>query len=153
MIPPELLAEEIDIEFKFLDDTSNDITELIALVSDNEPNNIEKAAATQYLSQFYNGMENILKRIIKYKNIKLPISESWHSDLLQMFDKNNPSAKISLFNDEIIETLNAYRKIRHVVRQGYSFQLDWQKLSIALNELPLLLSRFQKIIKDYTSSI
>ncbi|MGA2297025.1 MAG: hypothetical protein ABSG15_05700 [FCB group bacterium] len=153
MIPLELLAEEIDIEFKFLDDTAKDTRELIAQVSDKEPNNIEKAAATQYLSQFYNGIENILKRIIKYKNIKLPKTESWHSDLLQMFDKNNPNAKISLFNDEIIETLNAYRKIRHVVRQGYSFQLDWQKLSIALTELPHFLSLFQKIIKDYISSI
>jgi hypothetical protein len=41
------------------------VNELIETTSNKQANNIEKAAASQYLSQFYNGIENILNEDFK----------------------------------------------------------------------------------------
>lgn len=117
------LVNEVEIEFSFLEETINDIKELLTLVSDKTPNRIELAASSQFLSQYYNGLENILKRVVKYNKISLPSSDNWHTELLYIFDKNSNYQKIPLFDVEEITALIRYKKIRHVVRQGYNFIL------------------------------
>ncbi|MEW6702561.1 MAG: hypothetical protein AB1298_07565 [Bacteroidota bacterium] len=37
------------------------------------------------MAQYYNGVENILKRITKYYNIPLPKTETWHLELFSFF--------------------------------------------------------------------
>ena len=64
------------------------VQELVALDSDvsaRNPSLREKVAAAGFLSQFYNGIENILKRISKYERVPLPEGESWHVELFEHF--------------------------------------------------------------------
>lgn len=82
---PAQLREEIAIELDALEVT---VLELLALNQDlasREPSVREKAAAAAFLAQFYNGIENILKRINRYHNVPLPTGETWHTDLFQRF--------------------------------------------------------------------
>ena len=60
------LQEEISIELEAMQIV---VTELAALQNDTinrEPTLREKTAAAAFLAQFYNGVENILKRICLY---------------------------------------------------------------------------------------
>lgn len=43
---------------------------------------VELAAIATFLQNAYNGIDNVLKRTLKYKGISIPLSESWHKDLL-----------------------------------------------------------------------
>lgn len=45
---------------------------------------IEFAAIAVFLQNAYNGMENILKRLLKYQKIRILSTESWHKDLLDL---------------------------------------------------------------------
>ena len=62
------------------------VDELVALQRDldhKEPTTREKTAAAAFLAQFYNGLENILKRIYRYHGLDLPTGETWHVELFQ----------------------------------------------------------------------
>ncbi|MDQ1265860.1 MAG: hypothetical protein QG635_1012 [Bacteroidota bacterium] len=54
-----------------------------------------------------------------------------------------------LVDSEFLQILNIYRKIRHVVRQGYNFKLDWERLSLALANVYPNFNSFKEIIQEY----
>jgi hypothetical protein len=126
---------------------------LLHTVAGRDPKNIEKAAASQYLSQFYNGIENIFKRFLKYKQIPLPKTGSWHSDLLTMFRINDIDAVFQIIDDEQFRLLVAYLKIRHIIRQGYQYNLDWNKVLIALENVSSFLDDFECLILEHINNI
>ncbi len=49
---------------------------------------IELSAAAAFLHNFYNGVENIFKRIFKYMNFQHIQSDTWHKDMLNMALEN-----------------------------------------------------------------
>ena len=57
------LGEEIAIELEALEATVNELAALQHNVAHREPTVRESTAAAAFLAQFYNGVENILKRI------------------------------------------------------------------------------------------
>lgn len=60
------------------------VRELIALRADvGTPSLREKVAAAGFLMQFYNGVENILKRISKDRGVALPEERRWHVELFE----------------------------------------------------------------------
>ena len=60
-----------------------------------------------YLMNFYNGIENILKRISKVYYIAMPKGESWHKELL-VLSSNPPEGKIAILNHDIASRLHLY---------------------------------------------
>lgn len=77
----DALREEIAIEIQAIEMT---LAELMALgrdVADRLPTVREKTAAAAFLAQFYNGVENILKRICNYHSLPLPTGDTWHVEL------------------------------------------------------------------------
>jgi len=68
---------------------------------------IELAAIATFLYNAYNGMENILKRILRYRGITLPSSESWHKDLLAV------SVDLQIISFDLSKRLDEYRAFRH----------------------------------------
>ena len=79
------LFEEIQIEIDSMGIIVNDIESLLFEVGDGVPTNIHKTALGGFVSQFYNGIENILKRIHKIYDITLPKGDDWHIVLLNRF--------------------------------------------------------------------
>jgi hypothetical protein len=49
--------------------------------SKDEKTVIELAAIGTFLHNIYNGIENILKRVVAAKKIEIPASVTWHKDL------------------------------------------------------------------------
>jgi len=64
------------------------VKEVIALRNDlgpREPTVREKTAGAAFLSEFYNGIENILKRISYFYGVPLPSGDTWHIDLFKRY--------------------------------------------------------------------
>ncbi len=100
MSPVERLREEISIELEAI---SQVVSELISLNQDlgkQAPTIREKTAAAAFLAQFYNGIENILKRICVYYEVRLPEGDNWHVSLFQMFSDPAQEPLPSLFDNE-----------------------------------------------------
>jgi hypothetical protein len=66
------LREEVSIELEFIGSAVKEAAALLQDVSKREPSIREKTAAATFLAPFYNGIENILKRIHRYHNIPIP---------------------------------------------------------------------------------
>ena len=83
---------------------------------------VELAAIATFLQNAYNGIEKILKRVLKYVGISVPLSESWHKDLLDL------SVDRQIISSELSRRLDEYRAFRHFFIHGYGIMLDKEKL-------------------------
>ena len=66
--------DEINNELQLLDELLNSHEILITKLKIEDPDQIEKSAVATLLHSFYNGIENILKRIASRIDNKLPSS-------------------------------------------------------------------------------
>jgi len=67
----EELQEEINIELDLIESTVQELLSLERDLADRKPSVREKTAAAAFMAQFYNGIENILKRITHFKKANL----------------------------------------------------------------------------------
>ena len=98
---------------------------------------IELAAIATFLQNAYNGMENLIKRTLKFKGISIPSSESWHKNLLDL------SVNSKIISLELSNRLDEYRAFRHFFIHGYGINLDKEKLLPLAENLPLLWKDFK----------
>lgn len=112
---------------------------------------IEPAMGT-YLMNFYNGVENILKRISKEYYLTIPKGESWHKELL-VLSFNPPEGKIPIFNEDMVSRLHPYRNFRHRFVSGYGFQLKGEKMLELIDNIEPLWSNIKTAISDFWSKL
>ena len=104
---------------------------------------VELAAIATFLQNAYNGIENILKRVLKYKGISVSSSESWHKDLL------NLSVDHKIISSELSMKLNEYLAFRHFFIHGYGIMLDKEKLIPLADNLPDLWKDFHSQLETF----
>jgi hypothetical protein len=105
------------------------------------------------LAQFYNGPENILKRISHYYNVPLPTNETWHVELFQRFSDPAYPDLPQLFDAELASALASYRRFRHVVFHSYGFQLDWNRMEEGIENVQNIFDRIKDSLDIYFKSI
>lgn len=136
------------------------IEELIRLkedIGDSDPTLREVVAAGAFIGQFYNGIENILKRLAVFSGLELPSSERWHSDLLEQFaetDRFRPDKlPFPLLDDELFNDLKSFLGFRHVVRMGYGMDLDWNRISAGIEIISSVFKRFRDAVLFYLDKL
>ncbi|MEA3323589.1 MAG: hypothetical protein U9Q37_00375 [Euryarchaeota archaeon] len=107
---------------------------------------VELAAISTFLQNTYNGIENILKRLLKFKGISMPASGSWHKDLLDLAVDNQ------IISLELSKRLDEYRAFRHFSIHGYGVLLDKEKLMPIAESLPYLWKDFEFEIDAFINS-
>lgn len=152
MILQELI-EEINSEFEYLDITINSINKLNSIIADSEPDVFQKAAMNQFVSEFYNGIENILKRICKYNNIPLPYGEDSHIQLFNLFVTDGNDALPVVFNPEIANEFKQIRKFRHFIIHGYSFKIEWSYIKHSVAKIDSVFQIVRHNIFYYLKSL
>jgi uncharacterized protein YutE (UPF0331/DUF86 family) len=98
------LVEEIAIEKEYIEKT---LALLDEALNRSDKSAIELSAIGSFLHHCYNGTENILKRILKFKNIAIPGSASSHKDLL------NVAVNEDIISQDLSDQLDKYRGFRH----------------------------------------
>jgi hypothetical protein len=132
------------------------VSELLALhqdVAERQPTVREKTAAAAFLAQFYNGVENILKRISSYHSVPLPTGDTWHIDLFERFCSPPYLPLPALFDESLATALAPYRRFRHVAFHSYAFQLEWSRMAEGVAGVHQVLSRIKASLSDYLETI
>lgn len=133
-LPDEILAERENIE------------EILKNLSEakkrKEKTIIELAVMGTFLHNFYNGVENILKQLLKRKGIKIPQTPNWHKELLSF------SVKYGIIGNELSDKLYEYLAFRHFFIHSYGFKLEEKYLKVLADKASMVWKKFYKQIKS-----
>jgi hypothetical protein len=149
----EELQEEIAIELELMDAT---VQELLALQRDATERKLavrERTAAAAFLAQFYNGVENIFKRISRFHDVPLPTGATWHVDLFKQYSSPPQEPLPALLDGSLASALAPFRKFRHVVHHGYGFQLEWNRMAEGVACVEEVFLRFKSSVLDYLRTL
>ncbi|NVM53712.1 MAG: hypothetical protein HWN66_08415 [Candidatus Helarchaeota archaeon] len=138
------LLKEVQVEKENVLDTLQALKEALER---KEKTIIELAAISTFLQNTYNGMENLLKRILKYKGILIKRSDSWHKDLLELSVDNQ------IISLELSKRLDEYRAFRHFSIHSYGIKLDKRKLLPLAENLPKLWVKFESEMGSFLKSL
>ena len=131
------LREMIEIEYEKLDQVINAFPESEKLPFLSE---LELAGVATYLHNFYNGTENILKRIFKSFHFDLPAGPSWHIDLQNNAVSNN------IISEELKNMLSRYLGFRHFFSHGYAIDLYADRMEDLVENISETYNKFKKEI-------
>lgn len=147
------LREEIAIEFDALERTRAEVEGLFHDIGGREPAARELAAAGLFLSNIYNGIENILKRIRLFHGIALPSGPNWHIDLFKSFCDPPEGCLPLLLAPPLDADLAPFRRLRHVVHHGYGFRLQWDQIRPGIERAGDLLRAFRAAVHEHLASL
>ncbi|MEW6455470.1 MAG: hypothetical protein AB1410_01980 [Acidobacteriota bacterium] len=142
----QLLKEYCEAEFENIDAV---VSELFSFLSTgkSEYSIPDLAAIATFIHNFYNGIENILKRVVSFKQLEIKDSPSWHKDLLKA------ASDAGIISNELYNTLSNYLSFRHFFVHAYSFTLRWEELKPLIDELEETLKRFKYVIYIYIDNL
>lgn len=103
----------------------------------------ELAAIATFLHNAYNGVENVLKRILYYKNMKLRADAAWHKDLLKT------ASDIGIISNSLHAALSDYLSFRHFFVHAYSFTLRWEELKPLADKIEEIFVEFKAAVISY----
>ena len=78
---------------------------------------LELAGVAALLHNFYNGVENILKQVLRACEIAIPDGPSWHRDLLLICRDND------VLDGDMVKNLSSYLAFRHFFSHAYALDL------------------------------
>lgn len=136
-LPKQVLAEKENVE--------KALSNLKDAMAKQEKSVIELAAIATFLHNIYNGIENILKQVLKAKDAEVPKSDTWHKDLL------NLSVSRGVVSEKLSDELYEYLTFRHFFVHAYGFMLEETQLEDLANSIPDIWSQFLLEIENYLS--
>ena len=101
------------------------------------------AAIATFIHNCYNGVENVLKRVLSFNQIEMKDTPTWHKDLLKA------SLDIGIVTNDLYNTLSNYLSFRHFFVHSYSFTLRWDELRPLVDDLEKTLEKFRSAIYNY----
>ena len=103
---------------------------------------IELAAIATFLHNIYNGIENILKQVLKAKGTEIPKSDTSHKDLLDLSVSNG------IIPEKLSDQLYEYLTFRHFFVHAYGFMLEEAQLEDLANNIPGVWLQFLSAIQS-----
>ena len=119
---------EIQAELAIIAETLSLLSDLLREIGNGAPSPHQMAAVGAYLGNFYNGIENILKRFLRDADIKQPEGPNWHVELLALFAGDDADGLPALLAPPLLAVLQPYRAFRHLFFHGYAIVLNWERL-------------------------
>lgn len=153
MKPLDELKEEIEIELELMTEIINELLSLKKDISTREPTLREKTAAAAFLAQWYNGIENVLKRIYQYYNVPIPRGNDWHREIVKAISEPPQKGLPLLIDKELFAKLTPFRKFRHVVYHGYGFQLEWDRMLPGIEQVSMVFLMFKERVANLIASL
>jgi hypothetical protein len=96
------------------------------------------------LHAFYTAAERLFEDIGRTMDESLPQGDRWHLDLLTQMSADVKGVRPPVLREETREMLDAFRGLRHVVRNVYAFNLRAARLDELLADLPACLERLRE---------
>jgi hypothetical protein len=96
---------------------------------------IKKRVFASILSDFYMAVERIFKLIVKEIDLEFPEGEEWHKKILRQVTVSLPDLRPPVIEKKLFHRLEEYLKFRHLVRNIYGFQLNYERFEHLVREM------------------
>jgi hypothetical protein len=149
-----LLRADIDDELAELEQ----LAQVVATVRDKldlqstEISVYDRGAIGYLLHNFYNGCENMFRRIAAFFENDIG-TDTWHADLLRRMRLNIEGYRPAVIDDELYRLLQDFRGFRHVFRNAYSFELDWERERLVALRFETALSLVRKQVAAFLDGL
>jgi hypothetical protein len=90
------------------------------------------------LHGFYSGLERVFELIARHVDQDLPSGLTWHQNLLQIVGSEKQGVRPAVISPEHVDSLDEYRRFRHLVRNVYTTHLQPDRIAGLVNALPNL---------------
>jgi len=100
------------------------------------PDYLTLRGAAGILNEFYGGSERAFERLARDLDGVVPSGEAWHQELLDQMCLDVPEVRPPVLRRRTQRALDRYRRFRHLARNVYGFDLDWERLEPLLRDLP-----------------
>lgn len=104
---------------------------------------LELAGVAALLHNFYNGIENIIKRILIIRNVIIPYNQSWHKELL------NLASQESIISENLKIRLGDFLAFRHYFSHGYAINLSAELLEPLVQKASSVYQDFKNEIEPH----
>ena len=133
------LSERIAAELENIDGIIGRIPPASTLTALSE---LELAGVAALVHSYYNAAENIIKQVLRSKEIPLPSGESWHKDLIQLAERSD------VLSATTSESIREYLAFRHFFAHAYAFDIDPDRITPLVENLPEVDASFRHDIAD-----
>jgi hypothetical protein len=140
-VSPDLI-EKINFELGQLRKLLSETNELINTSKHDIPSGTNRWALGAVLHAFYNGIENILKRIAVVYDEKSDKNSQWHIDLLTQMSKATTKRK-AVISENMLNVLKKYLAFRHLFRSIYTHELKWEPMAELVIEVENAFTMFE----------
>ena len=97
---------------------------------------VELAGIATFLLNVYNGIENILKQVLRTEGVRIRASETWHTEVL------NEASVRGIISPDLRRDLRPFLGFRHFFVHGYGYMLEEAPLMDLANRASTVWSRF-----------
>lgn len=143
------LQSEINQEILSLEALLRELETLKPRLAQKEISNLDLRAAGSILHDFYNGVENIFRRVAQELNGGLPAGEDWHKQLLTDMSLDVKGVRPPLVSEDLKLKLQKYLGFRHIFRNVYGFHVEQEQIKVMVKEFPRILSWLRREIAAF----
>lgn len=115
------------------------------------PDFIEVSAVAVMLHGFYNGIENLFKRIAVELDGGTPQGDEWHRRLLDAMASPTPT-RSAVISQALRSQLREYLDFRHFFRHAYAFQFRWEKMTPLVEGCVRTLKDLEAALEEFLQS-
>lgn len=146
------LRDELHAELMSLGRLMDQVRPLVRELEARPPTGIELAALAAMLHAFYAGVENLLKRAAVGSGRSLPSAGDWHAALLNAAAEHVHGSP-AVLSKELASRLKPYLQFRHVFRHAYTFDLDWSKLRVLVEDVCAVHADVEREVRAYADQL
>jgi len=112
----------------------------------------DRGAIGYLLHNFYNGCENIFRRIAAFFENDIG-PDTWHADLLRRMRLEIQGYRPAVIDEQLYRLLEDFRGFRHVFRNAYSFELDWERERLVARRFDRAAGLMQDQVRAFLSRL
>ena len=139
------LAKQVAVEVAQLRRLVDSHRPLIEACGTSTPDTIGLSALAAMLHSFYNGVENLFKRVATKIDGGLPTTKAWHRRLLNSM-ANPTGARPALISASLRDAFRGDLDFRHFFRHAYTFDLRWSKMGKLVRECESTLANWGRML-------
>jgi hypothetical protein len=113
------------------------------------PHTVRVRTAGGILHDFYSAAERIFRYIATEIDDDLPSGSSWHIQLLQRMATDLETIRPAVFDRATARQLDEYLRFRHLFRNMYGFDLEWERCNKLLVDLPETFARLEEQVTAF----
>ena len=131
------LRERIEAEFENIEKVLAELPK-----SEELPNLsvLELAGTAALLHSFYNGLENILKQILRARGANLPQGASWHKELIE------EALRMKVLPADLKENIGLYLAFRHYFSHAYALDLYADRMEPLVDAAQTVYQNFRRAV-------